>query len=78
MDYAAIKKNLTDHFIEIYPVGDDLTEDTDLLNDWFIDSFAIVQTVMFIEEQYNIFINHDDINEENFFSVKTLSNFILM
>ena len=67
---------LQEYFEELCPMEDDLTYDTDLLNDWFIDSFAIVQTVMFIEERFSIAVRPDDVNEDNFFSINTLADFI--
>ncbi len=73
---SEIHEKLKEYFIDLCPLEDDLSYDTDLLNDWFIDSFAIVQTVMFVEETYNISISPDDINEENFFSINTLAAFI--
>ncbi len=56
--------------------GTTLTETTDLLDEWFVDSFGIVQVVMFIETEYDIPVSRADINGQNFKSVSTLADFV--
>ena len=76
MDETKIKDKLKNHFMEIAPTGEELEFDTDLLNDWFIDSFAVVQIVMFLESEFQLELAPDDINEDNFFSIDSLSSFV--
>lgn len=56
--------------------GVDLSDNTDLLQDWFVDSLGIVQTVMFIESEFEVSITRADINGENFKSIATMADFI--
>ena len=54
----------------------ELTESTDLLDDWFVDSIGIVDTVLFMETHFGIDIKRSDINRSNFQSIATLSEFV--
>ena len=77
MQSAEIKSHLKDFFEKEFPnPGTDLTDDTDLLDDWFVDSFGIVNTTLFLEEKFDIEISRADINAENFRSVETLSRYV--
>lgn len=53
-----------------------LTDTTDLLGDWFVDSLGLVQVVMFIESEFSVTVSRADINGQNFQSISTLSDFI--
>lgn len=77
MDRAEIAAQLQDFFETDFPNQDlELTPTTDLLDEWFVDSFGIVQTVMFLEERFGIRIARADINGDNFKSIATLSEFV--
>ena len=54
----------------------ELSLDTHLLDDWFVDSFGIVNTTLFLEEKFGIEISRADINAENFRSIETLSRYV--
>ena len=56
--------------------GTELDPTTDLLDEWFVDSLGIVQTVMFLEESFGIEIARADINGENFKNISALSAFV--
>jgi methoxymalonate biosynthesis acyl carrier protein len=53
-----------------------LAIDTNLLEDWFVDSLGIVQAVMFVEESFGVHVSRADINGTNFHSVETLTEFV--
>ena len=77
MQSTEIKTKLKDFFEKEFPnPGTDLTDNTNLLDDWFIDSFGIVNTTLFLEEKFDIEISRADINAENFRSVETLSRYV--
>ncbi len=66
------------YYLEIYPhSGSTLDDDTDLLNEWFVDSLGVVQTVQFLEDTFGIDIGSADINADNFHSIRTLAAFVL-
>ena len=54
-----------------------LTHDTNLLEDWFLDSLSIIETVMFLETKLNVKMTRRDINAENFESINTLTKFVI-
>ncbi len=56
--------------------GVELTPTTDLLEEWFVDSLGISQTVMFLEESFDIEISRADINGTNFKDLRSLSRFV--
>jgi len=56
--------------------GIELTDTTNLLDEYFVDSFGIIDTVMFLENAFGIRIEQNDINGENFRDVTSLSAFV--
>ncbi len=52
---------------------DKLNDNDDILFSGVIDSFQIVELIGFLEAEFNIEFQDDDINEENF---KTIGNII--
>lgn len=56
--------------------GIDLTEHTDLLGEWFVDSLGIIETVLYLEKTFGVDIKRADINGDNFLNLETLSNFV--
>ena len=56
--------------------GVDLTETTDLLGEWFVDSLGIIETVLYLEQNFGIDIKRADINGDNFRNLQTLSDFV--
>jgi|SaaInlStandDraft_6_1057023.scaffolds.fasta_scaffold62598_2 acyl carrier protein len=61
---------------EFQNVDIELTESTHLLDEWFVDSFGIVNTTLFIEEYFDIAMSRADINASNFRSIETLAQFV--
>ena len=77
MQQSELAMRLLGYLSEEFPnPGVDLTDTTDLLGEWFIDSLALVQTVMFIEAEFEVTVTRADINGENFHSVATLAAFV--
>jgi acyl carrier protein len=50
--------------------------DSLLKEDLALDSLSLVNLVLTLNDDFNINIKSEEISEENFYSVKTLSNFI--
>lgn len=77
MQITEIKSQLKNFFEEEFPnPGASLTDDTNLLDDWFVDSFGIVNTTLFLEEQFGILISRADINAVTFRSIESLSQYV--
>jgi len=74
---SEIKLELKEFFEREFPnSGIDLKNNTNLLDDWFIDSFGIVNTTLFLEQKFGIEIFRSDINATTFRNIETLSQFI--
>lgn len=58
------------------PAGD-LDEQTDLLEDWFVDSFGVVATVMFLEQEFGVPVARADVNGTNFKNLDALADYVL-
>ena len=56
--------------------GVELTPTTDLLEEWFVDSLGISQTILFLEESFEIEVSRADINGANFKDLRSLSEFV--
>lgn len=57
-------------------VNNDIIDTTSLFNEKLIDSLGLVSLVSFIEEKFDIKIKSEEINEENFDSIESISNYI--
>ena len=76
-DRAEIAARIKAFLEEDFPNdGVELTPTTDLLEEWFVDSLGISQTVMFLEESFEIEISRADINGTNFKDLRALSEFV--
>ena len=77
MDLEQIKLQIKAFFEREFPDPDmELRPDTHLLDEWFVDSFGIVNTTLFLEEKFGIEISRADINAQNFRSIETLSRYV--
>ncbi len=56
--------------------GVELTGDTRLLDEWFVDSMGIIETVIFIEREFGVTMTRADINGETFQDIDSLVAFI--
>ena len=65
-------------FIEGKFPGQDveLTDSTNLLKDWFVDSLGIIETVLFIETNFDIDVKRADVNGTNFRDIATITGFV--
>lgn len=74
---AQIAAQLHAYYCRSYPhLGRALEHDTDLLNDWFVDSFGVIQTVQFLEDTFGVAVDRADIHADNFHSVRSLAAFV--
>ncbi len=69
-----IRDRIREFLATTFPAaGVELTDETDLLEEWFVDSLGIVQTVMFLEQTFGIQVGRADIDAVNFRSVASLA-----
>ncbi|RUQ94628.1 acyl carrier protein [Legionella septentrionalis] len=79
MQYYDISQKLM-NFINsalLNDVNSGLTEDSPLLELGVINSLQTIQLVVFIKKEFNCLIPDEEINLDNFRSVKSLANLIL-
>jgi len=77
MDRQTIVAKLREFLESEFPnQGLSLSETTDLLNEWFVDSLGIIETVLFIEKAFGLDVSRADINGTTFKSIATLSDYI--
>lgn len=77
MTDAELADRFAAFFKAMYPHADqELRVDTDLLGEWFVDSFGIVQTVQFIEDTFDLTLARADIHADNFASIRALVAFV--
>jgi len=53
----------------------DLKNDSPLL-EGLLDSFDLIQLITFIEDKFKIHLSTEDLKEENFYSIKTITNLV--
>ena len=78
MNRAEIVDDLKTFLQQEFPnQGVDLTETTDLLGEWFVDSLGIIETVLYLEKAFGVEVRRADINGDNFLNLATLSDFVI-
>jgi acyl carrier protein len=60
----------------IYDDEKDFDESTNLIERGIVDSMSLVRLISFLEENYNILIQDEDIVPENFSSLNTIASFL--
>ena len=74
---SAITEHIRNFVSEItFTDIDKIKEDTLLFEESIFDSLGFLSLVTFIEEEFGIEVAEDELNEENFESVKAVVNFI--
>ena len=74
IDLASIKNFIRTELI--YDDEKDFDENTNLIERGIVDSMSLVRLISFIEENYEIQVQDEDIVPENFSSLNKISNFI--
>ena len=54
----------------------ELSDETDLLSEWFVDSLGIINMIMFLETEFNMSVSRPEINGDNFKSISTIANYV--
>ncbi len=78
VDPQSVSDTIRTYLETEYPNQDaELTNDTNLLEEWFVDSLAIVEIVMYLEKQFGIKVGRADITGDNFENVNTLASLVV-
>ena len=73
MDSTGIKIK---EFLSRYFHNHDLQEDEDIFALGFVNSLLAMQLVAFVEKEFNIQIENDDLDIDNFRSIRAISSLI--
>lgn len=77
MELDQICEHIRAFYLESPPnAGQPLTDTTNLLEDWFLDSMGVIETVVFLENAFEVDIHRADINADNFCSILALAHFV--
>ncbi len=78
MDQTHLVTRLLRYFRDLAPDPFlELTPSTRLLEDWFLDSIGILETVLFLESEFGVAMQRADITAATFASVDALSAFVV-
>lgn len=69
------KEFINEILLEINPY-DEITDETNLIEEGIIDSLSLVYIITRIEENYNIKINEELITPDNFINIEKISGII--
>ncbi|MBT3252316.1 MAG: acyl carrier protein [Candidatus Marinimicrobia bacterium] len=77
MEPTEVKKKIYQFLEDNYSYqASEITDTTDLLDGYVIDSLGIIQIVMFLETSFGCEFNANDVNADNFKNINTLSEFV--
>lgn len=79
MDKDTIKQHVRDFIVETFLFGEDadsLNDSDSFMQNGIIDSTGILEVTGFVEENYNITIENEEMTPANLDSVDNLVNFI--
>ena len=77
-DIESIKNIISNQILEINLTieKEDINNDKGLISNGIVDSYGFVELTIFLEEKFNISFLKEEINDVNFKSINSISNFI--
>lgn len=69
-------KSQTRNYLERVTRQPDLRDDQNIFEDGIVNSIFAVELVIFIEKQFNITIENDDLDLANFASIDAIATFV--
>ncbi len=72
---SSIKNKVMD-FIKRYAKITEINEDENIFEMGFINSLFSIQLVLFIEKEFNIAVNNDDLGTDKFSTLNSICNYI--
>lgn len=80
MDHSAVLKKVREYVIENFLVGDEedgFSDEQSFLETGLIDSTGILEVIFFLEEQFDLEIDDEEMVPENLDSVASIGRFVL-
>lgn len=73
-----LRRQIHDYIVATFLFGaDDLSDDASLLADGILDSMAVLEMVLFIEETLGVPVADEEVLPEHFDSVEALTRFVI-
>ena len=69
-------QEITDHLKASSPAVNELSSDEMLFESGIIDSFAMVELIVFLESRYSVKFTSDDLVKENLETVKKIADLV--
>lgn len=77
MNMLSIKEKLLQKVMQTVYVGPDQIQETTLLfKEGYFDSMGFIMLLSFIDEEFGVKVNDEELLEENFESISAISDFI--
>ena len=71
---TVIKRHILDEILQRSDLH--INDDTPLIDDGYITSLQAVEIVMFLEDQFQIVVDPEEVSEEEFHSLDTITQFV--
>ncbi len=79
MEKEQIQEELLDFITQNFMIDrEDIDINKSMIDEGIIDSFGLIEIATFIEEEYSLLVDEDDMIRENFGSVVKIVNFIFV
>ena len=77
-NYTEVKQSITDFITNTFPMARvyEVAEYDDLLEKGIVDSFGLLEVLGHIETTYHLRVADEDITEDNFKSISSISGFV--
>lgn len=72
MDHKGTIRN----FLSVFFCTDDLTDGDDFFEKGFVNSLFAMQLVMFVEKEFSLRVEDEDLELQNFNTINGISNFV--
>lgn len=70
------RKEKVKEFLSRFFRNHDLADDEDIFSTGFVNSLLAMQLVMFVEKEFNVTVENDDLDLDNFRSINAIADLI--
>jgi len=76
MNIGQVKDNIR-VFLSRYLRDSDVDDETELFTSGLVNSLQAMQLVLYLEEEFKIVVNNDDLDLRNFNSIRNMADFVM-
>ena len=77
MQSDSASDSIREFLVERFPRARTMDDEASLLTSGVLDSLGILDVVAYLEKQFHVVLDDDDLVPENFESVKSIARFVL-